>query len=161
MKACAFKNDIIGDWMRPDAVTIQWDATLEEAIARMRKQCIHHLIVKEGSKYRGILDARDCAGHWDKKQRVGSLIRNDIPLIDEQTDIKAVVEMMVSRSLTALPLKRAEKVCGIITIIDLVRLLEREINPRGPISNLLNRGKDFLAQPIVQRLSSLLENAGI
>lgn len=161
MKAAELKSELVCDWLRPEMASIQIDASLEDAISRMKKFKIHHLVVKDGKTYKGILDARDCAGAWDKEEKVKDVMRSDIPLVDENTDVQTVVEMMVSRGLTALPLKRDQEPHGIITIMDLVRLLEAELSHQNEFSKLVDKGKDFLTKPIVQSLSRLLGAAGI
>lgn len=161
MKAALAKESVAWDWMRPEAATIQVDATIEDAVHRMKRLSIHHLIVMDGRNYRGMLDARDCAGIWDKNTQVLRVMQSQVSLVDENTEIGEVVERMVSGKLTALPLKKNQKVHGIITATDLVRLLESEFSRGNEVSRWINKGKNFLTRPIIQSLSSLLGNAGL
>ncbi|MBI1860902.1 MAG: CBS domain-containing protein, partial [Deltaproteobacteria bacterium] len=91
MKAAQVKGDLVWDWMRPKVVTVQAEVSLGEAVERMNRLSIHHLIVMDGKNYKGILDARDCAGVWDKNKKVSQVMRSDVPALDENTEIRQVV----------------------------------------------------------------------
>ena len=159
MRAAELKENVAWDWMRPEAATIQVESTIEEAVSRMKRLSIHHLIVMDGKKFQGMLDARDCAGIWEKETKVARIMQSNVSLVDENTEVGKVVEQMVDRGLTALPLKKGQEVHGIITVTDLLRLLEAE--HRNDVSRLIEKGKDFLTKPIIQSLSNLLGNAGL
>lgn len=162
MRAIEVKEEIVWDWMRPEMATISRESTLEEAVARMKKLNIHHLIVLEANRFSGVLDARDLVGVWDKNKKVGELTRSDCKAIDERTQIREVVDLLVKRRLTAVPLMREGVVRGILTTTDLIRLLEAQLSEhRHPVADAIERGKDFLTSPIVQSLSRLLGGAGI
>jgi CBS domain-containing protein len=161
MKAPEVKNEVDWDWMRPEKVTIAEDASLEDATALMSKLSIHHLIVLDKDNFKGLLDARDCAGIWDRNLKVHRLMKTHLPVVDESTDIASVVEMMVKRRVTALPLKRNGKITGVITNTDLLRLLEYHLEEPHGFTDLINKGKEFLALPIIQSLTHLLEEAGL
>ena len=161
MKAAEVKNEFVRDWMRPEMASVQVDASLEEAVSRMNKLSLHHLIVMDGKNYQGVLDARDCAGEWDKNKKVSQIMRTDVPAVDESTEIRTVVHLLVGRGLTAVPLTRLGRVEGILTATDLLRLLEAELAKHNEAFDLLEKGKDFLTRPIVQSLSNTLGNAGL
>lgn len=161
MKAAEVKNEISWDWMRPEMATVQVDSLLEDAITKMRKLAVHHLIVMDDEKFIGLLDSRDCAGIWDRRKRVGELMRFDIPPIDENTEIEKVLELMINRGITGVPLKRNHRVCGIITSTDLLRLMNAHLSQQTEVTEWIERGKTFLSKPIVQSLSRLLGNAGV
>jgi len=161
MRASEIKSELVWDWSRPEAATIQLGSTVEEAVARMTKLDIHHLIVMEGKTFRGILDARDLAGVWDPQEKLREYIRSDVPVVDEATEIRTVVEMLVDRRLTAVPLKRGQGIQGILTVTDMLRLLESELSGRSEVAGLIEKGKAFLTKPIVQGLTNLLERAGL
>lgn len=161
MKAAEAKENVAWDWMRPEAATIQREATVEEAISRMQRLSIHHLVVMDGKNYCGMLDAWDCAGVWDPDTQVCELMQTGVAPVEESTEIGEVVARMVDAGLTALPLKRNQEVRSVITTTDLMRLLAAELSQRGEVARLWDRGKDFLARPIVQSLVNLLGNAGL
>jgi CBS domain-containing protein len=148
-------------WMKPDAVSIQSGSTVEAAAFKMSKLAVHHLIVLDGEKYCGMLDARDLAGVWDRQMLVEKLVQTDVPMVDSFTDIKTVVELMVNHGFTAVALKRGQHVSGVITVTDLVRLLAAKFSHPAGFSELVDKGKTFLSTPLLQELSRLLGAAGI
>jgi predicted transcriptional regulator len=159
MKAAEVKSELIGDWMRPEKASIQVGSTLEEALHRMHKLGIHHLIVMHGKKYAGVLSSENCVGIWDRQTKVQELMRADVPLMDENTEMRQVVKYLLIHRLTALVLKRNGEVCGIITASDLLRLVNHELLAETP--GLVQKGKEFLSKPIIQGISNLLGNAGL
>lgn len=161
MKAEKTKMEVAGDWTRPDAICIQIGSAIEAAVFKMNKLGVHHLIVLDGEKYCGMLDARDLAGVWDRQMLVEKLVRTDVPMVDQFTDIKTVVELMVNQGFTAVALKKGHHVSGVITITDLIRLLAAKSSQPAGFSDLMEKGKDFLSTPLLQGLSRLLGVAGI
>ncbi len=51
---------VVGDVMTPALVTIDRRATLREAVQLMAQSDIHHLVVTEAGRARGVLTAMDC-----------------------------------------------------------------------------------------------------
>ncbi len=161
MKASQVKDELIWDWSRPELIKIEADATLASAVSLMKRHGIHHLIVFDRNQLAGVLDARDCAGVWNADSKVRSVARMDVPTVDEKTEIGQVVELLVHRRFTAVPLLRNGIVRGVLTTTDLIRLLESQMNDSHRLSNIVEKGKDWLAQPILQSLARLLGGAGI
>jgi len=161
VKAAEVKNKIVWDWMKPDLVTVRPDTTLEEAASVMRKLDIHHLLVMDGKNFIGLLDARDCAGLWDKNQKVRSIARTDIPVVDEDTEVCKVIELILSHRFTALPLKRKGEIQGIITSTDCLRLLNFQFHSHTELRPLIERGTTFFTKPLMQSLMHALESAGL
>ncbi len=161
MKAVQLKNEIIWDWMRPEVASIQLSASVGEAVERMAKLDVHHLVVMEGKKFRGILDARDLAGVSVEEAGLGEFTRSDVVPVDENTDIGTVVKRLVGCGVTAIPLKRGDVVKGILTSTDMLRLLDAELEGKSDLSNLVEKGKVFLTRPLFETLNRLLTGAGL
>lgn len=161
MRAKQIKCELIWDWMRPERATIEPQKTIDDAIDEMKRLNIHHLLVMKGKEFLGLLESRDCGGIWDKTTPVAEIMRRDVPIIDENSEVGGAVDLMLCHRLTALPLSRNNEIYGILTETDLLRLLQAYLTPVQELSDFVNRSKDILAKPVVQSLMSVLRNMGL
>jgi len=136
------------------------ETSVKEAAKLMQEQKIHHLLVMRGEECLGTIAARDLLGERDGSAEVHELMRRNILLVDESTDIKTALSHMLEHGLTALPLTSEGKVTGILTETDLLRLLERFIEERGRVNSVVARGEAAVANPLVQNLMKALSDAG-
>lgn len=51
--------DTVAEWMNPQVITIEPDASVQEACRRMVREHVHRLIVAEGGRIEGILSSFD------------------------------------------------------------------------------------------------------
>src|SRR5690606_31614894 len=115
-KAAEVRDQAGTHWICPETATIPIGSTVELAVKKMKELHIHHLIVVEQELYRGILDSRDLLGVWDPNRLVDEVMRSDIPLIDENRDLSSVVDLIISLRATGIPLRKNQKVNGIVTL---------------------------------------------
>lgn len=167
MKAKEVKGKVSWDWIRPETVSVRPDSTVKDALSRMATFGIHHLLVLKAGEYAGIVDARDALAreHETKGQaevKVSHIMRADVPIIDENSDVQRAVELMLSSHSSALPIARGGKVTGILTETDLLRLLDSFLRqPPRPVDTLVERGEAILASPLLQNLLKALGDAGV
>lgn len=161
MIAEQLKNIVAWDWMRPELATIQADSSVEEAVVRMRKLGIHHLVVMKGKEPVGMLDAQACAGIWDPAEKVNAVMQSNVAIIDETTEIREVVDLILHQRSTALLLKRAGTITGVITSTDLLKLLSILLKPEAELSESIAKCANALAKPAVQTFVRLLEQVGL
>ncbi len=109
----------------------------------------------------GTISARDLLGEVHAEDSISKFMQPDVPLLDEQTDIKTALSYMLEKGVTALPLVKDGKVTGIITATDLLKLLERLIEGSVRVRDIVNRGEAVVSHPLVQNLMKALGDAGI
>ncbi len=156
------KNHLETPWMLPAKASIQREATLRDAIERMKKLGIHHLVVQKGKDFQGILSAEDCAGIWDPTTEVRHVMRTHLPQIQESFTLKQVVHEMQAYRVSAVPLFDANgKVFGILTGSDILKMIELELLSSLTLREILERGQAILGAPAIQQMALLLSEAGV
>lgn len=127
-------------------VTIQRQATVEDAARLMRSQYIGDVIVVDPSDTRkpvGIITDRDVAinvvaqGMEAGKTIVGSVMSTPVLVVQEEEDLMSALEKMSQRGVRRAPVvDRSGHLAGLISVDDLVPLLAREL---GKIGALIRR----------------------
>ncbi len=167
MKAKKVKDTISWDFMKPEAISISPSASVQEAIALMDKFKIHHLLVMEGDNFKGLVEGRDLifsAQYFADKfntKKVSDVMRTEVPMIYESTDVGAVAEMMLNNRLTAIPIVEAGRIKGILTESDLLRLFQTILGKNTGLPILVKEGEAALANPLIQKVFQLLSELGI
>jgi CBS domain-containing protein len=128
------------------AVTIQRQATVEDAARLMRSQYIGNVIVVDPSDTRkpiGIITDRDVAinvvaqGMAPGNTPVGSVMSTPLLTVQEDEELMSVLEKMSARGVRRAPVvDRSGCLAGVISVDDLVPLLAREL---GKIGVLIRR----------------------
>jgi CBS domain-containing membrane protein len=152
-------------------VTISPTETLVAAVAKMRAWDIRHLLVVENDLLVGLLAAEDIVWsglmgpdlQFNPTTLVEDAMNRDYPIIDEDTPLAEVVEVMQSRNVTAVPIIRDDRPVGILTSSDVVRVL-RDIlaeEEKNRLRGLTADGRSTLASPFVQKVMKLISDLGI
>jgi len=107
-----------------------------EAKTRMRHKKIHHLVVTEGSQLQGVVSDRDLGGpklpKLLGKWTVGDLMTGPVVTVTTRTPVRRAAALMKGRSIGSLVVTSANgKVAGIVTVSDLLELLERKPEHRS------------------------------
>ena len=155
-----------------EVASIGEDASLSEALRRMREHGVHHLVVTDGDAVRGVVADRDilARGFDGEMLRVDSdLFVIDVmtPLIagrdcvNEHSRLSETIERMRSLKVSALPLVEGDRAIGIVTESDLLALLQRAYEDRDDDTSAGERGKVLMGNPLVQNAMNLLAQAGI
>lgn len=120
-------RDILGDKGR-DVVTITSDATLSEAACLLAHKRIGALIVRDSDEaLAGILSERDIvralaeASGNALAHTVASYMTRDIESCAEGDSIEVLMETMTHRRLRHIPVLHDGRLCGIVSIGDVVK----------------------------------------
>lgn len=123
--------------------TIVPETSVAEARALMKRQAVHHLVVKNGRTITGVLSARDLVG-VTANEPIEGLMSERLVTASPRTTVKEAANLLRGRSVGCLPVIDRGKVAGIVTIADLLELLgkgaarpnpeitRRTLRARGP-----------------------------
>jgi acetoin utilization protein AcuB len=133
-------EEYIRDWMTPDPVTVDPEASVSQAYELMRKRHIRRLPVIEGDWLVGIvtlgdlwaalgaLEARssifEIAFHTDRLA-VMQIMTQQAVTVTPDTSIKPACELMLKHEIGALPVITEGRLVGILTESDIFRLVAR------------------------------------
>jgi CBS domain-containing protein len=112
-------------------VTVAPDATVLDAMRTLVQHDIGAVVVTEDGEIRGILSERDVlrAGAVDvgrlSTARVRDLMTADVVAGVPSADIRAVMDTMTERRIRHLPVVEDGRLCGLVSIGDVVNALRR------------------------------------
>jgi len=127
----------VEDLMTREVVTLTEEQYLRDAIAVLQRHRIRHVPVVSGEKVIGILTDRDvkraspsALSGIDQSQydrvltttRVGQVMTRDPFTVTPSTPIKDAVKVLIDRKYSALPVVEHDRLVGIITGTDMLRL---------------------------------------
>jgi len=127
----------VEDLMTREVVTLTEDQFLRDAIAVLQRHRIRHVPVVSGEKVIGILTDRDVKraspsalsgidqSQYDRvltSTRVGQVMTRDPFTVTPSTPIKDAVKVLIDRKYSALPVVEHDRLVGIITGTDMLRL---------------------------------------
>ncbi|MBS1984485.1 MAG: CBS domain-containing protein [Bdellovibrionales bacterium] len=111
--------------MTTDVVTVAMRAPLAEAMNLMRSNGIRHLPVKDQDEIVGILSDRDLQGtDGDDSLMVLDCMSAPVRYIPPTTSVAEAAGIMRREKLSSLLVGNAQKIEGILTADDLLRVLE-------------------------------------
>jgi acetoin utilization protein AcuB len=103
------------------------DASAEDAWTLMRREGIHHLVVKAGAQVVGVLSDRDAGGASGSSVRKGRIVAElmtaPVVTIDAEEPVRKAANLMRGRTIGCLPVMRKGRLVGIVTVSDLLRVL--------------------------------------
>ncbi len=129
---------IVADFMTHDPVTIGPNESLETALQAMDEYSIRHLPVLDGEHLVGVLSQRDLLGMtgWgllgpedDDEQRprwVEQAMKTDVVTVSPDDLVVAAAVEVSARGIGCLPVVADGKLCGIVSEMDLVRLVSKD-----------------------------------
>jgi len=107
--------------------TLSEDATVYEALEILaEKQIGAVLVIDDNGKLVGIFTERDYArklmlkGHFSKESKVKEYMSSNLKVVSPETSIMECMEIMTENRFRHLPVFRDGKLCGIISIGDIV-----------------------------------------
>ena len=112
-------------------LTADASTSVTSALRTMKTAHVHHLVVVKDGACLGIVSMKDLlrdqsAAWWYGSTRtttVGEVMQAFIPTVDEDTDLRTALNVMLDKGLTAIPLSRQGKLSGIVTSTDVLRAL--------------------------------------
>ena len=137
----------LSDVMTAAVETIQPEVPAEQAWQRMRLRGIHHLVVVDGRRVIGLLSDRDAGSARGRNIRqnrtVGELMTRHVVTAEPATTVRQAANLMTGRTIGCLPVVERNRLVGIVTASDLLRLLGRGMDrgtSRGTRWTLKSRG---------------------
>lgn len=123
--------------MTPHVITVDSDATIEDAMATMERFRVHHLVVEDRGKFVGVISDRDLlrhispfAGTINERPRDATTLRQRLftvttyrPVsIPTGTPLADAAQLLLQRDISCLPVLGYDgRVTGVLTSRDLVR----------------------------------------
>ena len=115
------------DIMTTHVECVRPDETLARAASLMRRRRIHHLVVADGRRIIGVLSesalqTRDAEG----VAKVGDAVPRHVVLGSPEMTVRQAAHLMRNRADSALPIVSGTRLVGIVTVSDLLAVLERQ-----------------------------------
>ena len=121
--------------MSRDLLTVSAGDHLGEAAKRMVARGVGAVLVMEGEKLQGILTERDLmravAGGYSDEARVSDWMTRHPETVDANDATDHAASLMIHGGFRHLPVVDGERVVGIISIRDLMRVALSDSSPRG------------------------------
>jgi CBS domain-containing protein len=119
----------VRDIMSRDPVVIDKDATIHDAIEKMLGHEIHGLIAMDNDEAVGVVTINDALALMEKGESgtdtlVCEFMSKGIISIGPEEDLQNSLRMMISNDIHRLPVIKDEKLIGIITSSDLMRVFQ-------------------------------------
>jgi CBS domain-containing protein len=120
----------MGELIRQDPISIPPDTPIAEAAQKMSRHSISSLLVQEGEELVGIVTDRDLrnrvlAAGKDPSAPVNAIMSKDTLTLDAASPVLEGILAMAGRHIHHLPLKRKDRVVGMVTTRDLMSLQTR------------------------------------
>jgi CBS domain-containing protein len=117
--------------MSKDLITIGTHTPLEEAAGLLRKHGIHHLpVVDAGGGLEGIVSKSDflkVARPATVEPSVSSIMTTHLAKLEPEDTVRTAASLFALNRFHALPVVRGGKIVGIITTLDLIKFIDREV----------------------------------
>lgn len=122
--------------MTTQTVSVDPTASVREALERMFDAGVRHLPVVNDDDLVGILSDRDLRGLWippgssggngaveTLDQNVGELMSSDVIVVNPDTDLGEVVDLMLDNRIGAVPVVRrgTQELVGVVSYVDVLR----------------------------------------
>ncbi|HEY5736120.1 MAG TPA: CBS domain-containing protein [Nitrosopumilus sp.] len=120
-------STFVSDVMNKDVLTLDKSTSLQEAAEHMKKLGVGCVIVTEKGKPIGIITERDFVTKIAAEGRplfteIKEVISSPLITIDSDETIWEASELMKEKLIHKLPVKENDKIVGIITTSDIVRI---------------------------------------
>ena len=117
---------------KPQIYAVSPDDTVYDALTLMADKNIGAVLVLEGGDIRGIFSERDYArrgilvGRQSRETAVGEIMTRDVICIDPGATVDTCMALMTEKRIRHLPVVNAGRVCGVVSIGDIVRAVVEE-----------------------------------
>ncbi|MCH5714732.1 CBS domain-containing protein [Niabella hibiscisoli] len=125
-----------------NAVSVQRDTKVYEALKIMSDKNIGSLVVMSEGKYAGIFTERDYSrkvileGRHSDEVTVGEIMSTDLPSVKPEDTVETCMQLMSNKNVRYLPVFDGDNLSGIISISDVVA--ETILQQKETISQLQN-----------------------
>ena len=112
--------------MTADVISIPEDGTINAAQDLMQANRIRHLpVVNKANELAGIVSAKDFGKARNKNESVKNIMTTAVQVVSKGTNIKSVIETMLTNKISSLLVANERNVVGIVTTEDLLKLLSQ------------------------------------
>ena len=120
-------NTFVSQVMNKDVITVDKSTSLQDAAQKMKESKVGCVIVTEESKPIGIVTERDFVIKVAAEGRplfteISEVMTSPLITIDPEETIWEASEMMKEKKIHKLPAKEDDKIVGIVTTTDIVRI---------------------------------------
>jgi CBS domain-containing protein len=125
----------VGDHMTREVLTIATDARLGEAAAKMVERGVGAVVVLDGDTLAAILTERDVlravAAGKDGSASIAEWMTRHPDTIEPDDTTDHAATLMIHGGFRHLPVVERERIVGILSIRDLMRIALEDSSPRG------------------------------
>jgi len=140
IKALKDNNEKVEKWMKRKVITIDLNSRILEARKIMLAKKIKRLVVTKGGYPYGIITEGDIAKvlgefrkvaegkQWDEKMRriyISDIVSKNLFFVRPNDKISKVVKIMFEKGISGLPVIENNKLVGIITKTDLIKIIAK------------------------------------
>lgn len=144
----------ITEVMTEDVRTVPPTMSAMAAWSLMKERGIHHLVVTRKAEVMGVLSTRDISPQGRRPKipdsvTVEDLMSSPILTVEQGETIRKASHLMKGRTVGCLPVTKNGKLVGILTMADLLGLLDRgrnglEKKPRATLSHRVPHNKHHM-----------------
>ena len=132
---------LVHDIMQSRVITTTPRTAVAEALGVLRTRGVRHLVIVDGDALVGIVSDRDLkqAGALDDRLgqwTVGEIMTRSVITIEPSAPVEDAAQLMLAEKISALPVIRAQRLVGIVTETDIVRLFVRALGAGEPSSRI-------------------------
>ncbi|MBI4895163.1 MAG: CBS domain-containing protein [Candidatus Aenigmarchaeota archaeon] len=116
---------LVKEVMKPDVITIDIEDSIKNAARLMKKNRIGSLVVIGSKKIKGILTAEDIVYKHISEgtgTKVNEIMSHKLVVIDPEKSIEEASMIMVENHVKKLPVMEGDKIVGIITASDIIKI---------------------------------------
>lgn len=124
------------------AISVSPDTTVLEALRIMAEKNIGSVVVAENDNFRGIVSERDYSrkvilkGKHSSETKVSEIMSEDMPSVRPTDSIELCMSLMTQQNIRYLPVFENDRLCGIISMTDVVK--QTILEQKETISHLEN-----------------------
>ena len=142
--------------------------SLETALQKMNAANIHHIFVKDSSGPKSVVSQSDIVSYFLQSNDREKVLHSPIKLIpssklkvfDQTVELGEAINQMIALGTDCIVIKSSDDTYGIITLTDIVRVLEQILVKKDEASSI-SQAELTLASPLTQSLLKLLSDLGI
>jgi CBS domain-containing protein len=133
------KHKTVREMMTSDPITLPETASLVDAAQRMRTAAIGDVVVLDGHQVCGIVTDRDIVvrgiadGRDPRSTTLGEICSRDLTTVSPDDQIETAVRLLRARAIRRLPVVKAGRAVGILSIGDVAIEQERD-SPLAAVS---------------------------
>ena len=141
--------------------TIEPDRTLEEANEILTRYNLDILPVLQGERVIGLISkevVEKAIHHGLKEFLIKDYMTTEFSMISPDTPFPQVQELMIGQNQSLLPVTEMERLVGIISVVDVVQVLQEEMMKSEKESQPLYARKKMISKLMKERLPERIQN---